>query len=250
MTALPLVTVVVPSFNQGQYLGSALESIFAQTVPMEVFVMDGGSTDESVSIIEAWNGRLAGWRSAPDQGQAAAINEGVALGSAPFIYWLNSDDLVLPGALALLIAGLKAETRTPAAYGRVWNQREPSMTRTPVWVEPFNVRRLAIRCIISQPGVLIRRSAWDDVGGLDSALGMAMDYDLWWRLFKNFGAMKFLGDFVAVNRDHQQTKTRSFRRQHYEESIAIVKKYNGRVPAKWWLYRPYAVWWKSGFQEF
>src|SRR5215204_968368 len=99
----PTVTVAVPSFNQGRYLDQALESIFAQEIPVEVFVCDGGSTDESVDVIRRWEGRLAGWRSQPDAGQSAAINEGVAKGSAPFVCWLNSDDWLLPGGLARLL---------------------------------------------------------------------------------------------------------------------------------------------------
>ncbi|MCX8018772.1 MAG: glycosyltransferase, partial [Rhodocyclaceae bacterium] len=81
----PLVTIAVPSFNQGRYLETALASIFAQEVPVEVFVLDAGSTDGSVAIIQRWSKRLAGWRSHPDAGQAAAINEGIAQGRAPYV---------------------------------------------------------------------------------------------------------------------------------------------------------------------
>ena len=74
----PTVTVAVPSFNQGRYLDQALRSIFAQGVPVEVFVADGGSTDESVAVIRRWESRLSGWRSNPDAGQSAAVNESIA----------------------------------------------------------------------------------------------------------------------------------------------------------------------------
>ena len=74
---------------------------------------------------------------------------------------------------------------------------------------------------------------------------MVLDYDLWWRLLKRFGPLVTTDDFVAVNRDHQDTKTRRLRRNHYAEAMAIVRKYHGKLPAKWWLYYPYAVWWKS-----
>jgi len=90
--ACPLVTIAVPSCNQGRFLDDALTSIFEQQLPVEVFVMDGGSTDNSIEIIRKWEGQLAGWRSHKDGGQAAAINEGIALGRAPYVCWLNSDD--------------------------------------------------------------------------------------------------------------------------------------------------------------
>lgn len=99
----PLVTIAVPSFNQGRFLDDALASIFRQEIEVEVFVLDGGSTDESVRVLERWAPLLAGWRSGPDGGQAAAINEGIARGRAPYVCWLNSDDWFLPGGLGMQI---------------------------------------------------------------------------------------------------------------------------------------------------
>ncbi|MDQ2079009.1 glycosyltransferase [Xanthobacteraceae bacterium Astr-EGSB] len=241
----PLVTVAVPSLNHGQFLNDALVSIFEQDLPVEVFVADGGSTDETRDVIARWETRLAGWRSHPDRGQAAAINQAVACGSAPYIAWLNSDDWLLSGGLASLLAALAGAPDVPVAYGRAWTHHEDSGRRTPVWVEPFDVRRMALRCIVSQPATLIRRSAWESVGGLDESLQLALDYDLWWRLYRTFGRMEFVDAFVAVNRDHDQTKTRRQRRRHYREAIGVVRAHYGRVPFKWWLAQPYAVWFRA-----
>lgn len=241
----PLVTIAVPSFNQGRFLDDALTSIFTQQVPVEVFVMDAGSTDQSVDVIKKWAPHLAGWRSRPDDGQAAAINEGLALASAPFVCWLNSDDWFLPGGLSSLIKAIQAHPKSPAVYGRSWNVVQKTGKRAPVWVEPFDERRLALRCIVSQPATLIHRAAWEAIGGVDSHLHMAMDYDLWWRLFKRFGALQFVDDFVAVNRDHDATKTKTLRRRHYQEATSVVRKYHGRLPLKWRLAQPYAEWFKS-----
>lgn len=240
-----LVTIAVPSFNQGCFLDDALASIYQQGIPVEVFVMDGGSTDESMDVIQKWEPRLAGWRSHSDDGQAAAINEGIARGTAPFVCWLNSDDWFLSGGLPKLLEELQAHPEAPAVYGRSWNVVQKTGRRTPVWVEPFDEYRLALRCIASQPATLIRRSAWDVVGGVDVQLHMAMDYDLWWRLYKQLGVLHFVDEFVAVNREHEATKTRTLRRRHYQEAMAVVRKHHGHVPLKWWLAQPYAVWFKS-----
>ena len=241
----PCVTIAVPSFNQGSFLDDALESIFKQDVAVEVFVLDGGSSDNSINIIRKWEHLLSGWRSHPDAGQAEAINEGIAMGSAPFVCWLNSDDWILPGGLKKLLKKLQAHPTAPAVYGRSWTIKQKNGKRYPTWVEPFNEHRLALRCIISQPATLIRREAWECVGGVDGRLHMAMDYDLWWRLFKNNGPIEFVEDFVAVNREHLETKTKTKRVEHYREAISVVRKYYGRVPMKWWIAQPYKVWFQT-----
>jgi GT2 family glycosyltransferase len=233
----------VPSLNQGRYLREALESIFVQRLPIEVFVADGGSSDESVDVIQEFAPRLAGWRSHPDRGQGAAINECIAAGRAPFVCWLNSDDLLLPGGLAVLLDMLQNDAAVPAAYGRAWNVNEETKARTPVWVEPFDARRLARRCIVSQPASLIRRLAWESVGGVDETLRFAIDYDLWWRLYRKFGAFGYVPQFIAINRDHAQTKSRKNQFEHYRESIDVVRRNGVRGPL-WGKLIPLGLRWR------
>ena len=240
-----IVTVVVPSLNQGIYLERALASIFDQEVPVEVFVMDGGSKDLSITVLRKWEKHLAGWRSRPDGGQSAAINEGIKTGTAPFVCWLNSDDWFLNNGLKVLLDHISIKSDLPAVYGRSWNFVDHSKRQYPVWVEPFSIHRLSQRCIISQPATLIRRTAWEAVGGLNEKLKMAMDYDLWWRLYHTFGALDFVDHYIAVNRIHSGTKTNRFRRQHYREAIEVVRRHNKKVPMRWWLMQPYSVWFKS-----
>lgn len=245
MTSSPLVTVAIPSYNQGRFLNDALTSIFQQELPVEVYVLDGGSGDSTLEVIRKWESRIAGFRSHPDSGQSAAINEGIERGGAPYVCWLNSDDWLLRGGLAKLLREIEQRPEVPAVYGRSWNVVERTGKRYPVWVEPFSEKRLALRCIISQPATLIRRHAWNAVGGLNTHLHMAMDYDLWWRLYKTCGPLHFVDDYVAVNRVHADTKTSTQRKLHYQEAMEVVRNHYGRVPMKWWLAQPYAVWYKT-----
>ena len=245
MSAAPQVTVAVPSYNQGRYLEQALESIFSQEVAVEVFVVDADSTDNTREVLERWAPRLAGRRSHKDRGQSAAINEGIARGSAPYVAWLNSDDWLEKGAYRRLIATLESNPKAPMAYGRAWNVDERSGRKAPVFARAFSERLMASVNLIPQPATLIRRSAWESVGGVDESLQMAMDYDLWWKLFRKLGAPAFVDEFVATNREHPATKTGTRRRQHYDEAIAVVRKHYGRVPLKWYLAQPYAVWYRS-----
>jgi len=245
MLSEPLVTIAVPSYNQGQFLDQALSSIFQQNVAVEVYLVDGGSTDSTLEIIEKWAHRLAGWRSYKDSGQAAAINEAIAQGKAPYVSWLNSDDALLSSGLSYLLNELHRYKHAPMVYGRAWNVVQNSGRHYPVWVQPFSEWRLARRCIISQPATLIRRAAWEQLGGVNDKLHMAMDYDLWWRLFKLFGAPQFVDKYIAINRIHANTKTKTQRARHYHEAIDVVRDHYGSVPLKWWLIQPYAVWFKS-----
>ena len=232
----PMVTVVVPSFNQGQFLERALESIFRQDVPTEVFVMDGGSTDCSVDIINKWAPRLADWSSAADDGQAAAINQGMTLGKAPYVCWLNSDDFFYPGALRSLVHAL--ESGAHFAYGKCWTVSASGKKRIPYLTCNFSPRLFANFCFICQPGTLMTRQAWEESGGLDSAMQMAFDYDLWWRLIKRHGAPVYCRSYLAATRDHGQTKTATRIEQHYSESIQVVRRHWGSVPIKWRVVLP------------
>jgi len=119
-----LVTIVVPSYNQGIFLDQCLYSIFSQNIPVEVFVMDGGSTDNTLEVIKKWENKLEGWRSRKDEGQSAAINEGMKMGNAPYCCWLNSDDYFLENGLSILLDRMTKNPEAPVVYGKVYNYIE------------------------------------------------------------------------------------------------------------------------------
>ena len=237
----PLVTIAIPSFNQGRFLDEALASVFSQKIPKEVFVLDGGSSDNTLDVIKKWESRLSGWRSGPDGGQSAAINEGIAMGTAPYVCWLNADDRFSKNGLALLLKGLVSDTSSPAAYGRCWTINASGRKLFPYATLPFHAWFLANYCFIAQPATLIRRRAWEAAGGIDQTLDMAMDYDLWWRLFNRFGKFVYVRRFAAHTRLHGETKTATRRRDHYAESMNVVLRHYGRIPGKWYLAWPVMV---------
>lgn len=159
------VTIVIPSLNQGAFLEQALASIFAQDIAVDVRLMDAGSTDCTRQIIERWSARLSRWRSAPDHGQAWAINEGLRGARSRFVTWLNADDCYVPGGLRSLVQGLDARPGAAFAYGQARLIEEDGTPRGSYHVEPWNVDRFARRCFVSQPAALIRRECWKRSAG-------------------------------------------------------------------------------------
>lgn len=232
------ITIAVPSLNQGKYLDDALASIFKQGLSVEVFVMDGGSNDNSLDIVKHWAPKLAGWRSHPDNGQAAAINEGIAMGSAPYVCWLNSDDFYYPGGLNKLLSALGKQPDKQFTYGKCWTVSDEGKKLSPYLTLPFSPRFFANFCFIAQPATLITRTAWEQAGGLQEDMQMAFDYDLWWRLFTNHGQPDYCRYFVAATRMHKDTKTATQTDLHYQESMIVVERYRGHVPLKWRLALP------------
>jgi GT2 family glycosyltransferase len=237
----PQCTVVIPSLNYGRFLEVALESVFASGVGVEVGVMDGGSTDESLEILWRWRPRLAWLEVGLDGGQAAAINAGIARARTPFVAWLNADDFYLPGGIDRLRDVLNAFPDAPAVYGHAHIVDAGGRVTGRYSTEPFDRDRLAKRCFISQPATLIRRECWEAIGGLDVSLDMALDYDLWWRLFRTFGPFALCEATVAASREHLATKTFKRPIAHYREAFRILRRHYGRVPLYWFLKAPVSV---------
>src|SRR4029078_6980481 len=99
----PRLSIVTPSFNQGQFLEETISSVFDQDYEkLEYIVMDGGSTDRSIEIIKKYSDRLTYWGSEPDQGQYAASNKGVARRTEEMMAWLNRDDKYTPWAFSVV----------------------------------------------------------------------------------------------------------------------------------------------------
>src|SRR5262249_42300420 len=144
----PSMTVVTPSFNQGRFIAETIESVLGQGYPrLEFIVIDGGSTDNTVEILKSYGDRLR-WVSEPDDGQADAVNKGVALGSGEIVGWLNSDDTYAPGALQTIGRTFSTRSDLAVVYGDADHVLEDGTVHGPYPTEPFDLKRLAARCFI------------------------------------------------------------------------------------------------------
>jgi GT2 family glycosyltransferase len=241
MTAAPparrpgvTVAIAVPSLNQGRFLLAALDSLLDQPeADVRIAVLDGGSADDSVAVIRGYANRLAYWRSDPDAGQAAAINEGLRrLGPAAYVGWLNADDVLVPGGLGRLVTSLEAHPDWVAAFGRAHVIDDGGQVVGEFPTRPFTRTALSRTSIICQPASLVRASAWERVGGLDESLHMCLDYDLWLRLSR-LGPIGFVDELIASTRDHEATKTRTRQSALYEEAFRVLRRDLGYVPWRW-----------------
>jgi GT2 family glycosyltransferase len=231
---MPMILVVIPSLNQGKYLAANLERLFARPYPdISVVLMDAGSTDNTLDIVERYRDRFKHWRSGPDAGQSAAINEGVRVaGTARYVCWVNADDVVFPERLADLAGFLDEHDECVAAHGHGEIIDGIGTVIGRHYSRPFSPRVFASYNTICQPASLIRRAAWERVGGVDEALHFGMDYDLWWRLAR-IGKIGFVNQVVAQYREHPETKTRSRYDRALRTAIEITKRYCGYVPLLW-----------------
>ncbi len=204
----PRITVVTPSFNQASYLEQALTSVLGQNYPnTEYIVMDGGSTDGSVEIIRKFAPKLAHWRSARDGGQSDAIADGFRLGAGEILGWLNSDDLLRPGALARIAEEFQRFPAAAVVYGErdyidecgnvVGHYRPPSV------LAKFY---FSLGQWLPQECTFFRRSAYDRVGGLDTSLHFCMDFSLFVRLRECTRFRRIAGTLGAM-RLHEKSKT-------------------------------------------
>jgi glycosyltransferase involved in cell wall biosynthesis len=226
---LPLVTVVTPSYNQGRLIRATIESVLKQDYPrIEYLVIDGGSTDETVSILREYSDRLR-WVSEPDHGQAHAINKGWRQARGSILAYLNSDDLYLPGAVTQAVAALDAHPEAAAVYGEGYHVDEEGRILERYPTEPFNPDRLQETCFICQPTVFLRRDVVERAGYLDEALRYCMDYDLWIRLARTGKILSLTPHYLASTRLHADAKTLDQRGQAHAEILQVIYHHFGRV---------------------
>ena len=223
----PLFTCVVPSLNQGRFLRTALESLFAQGDDLEVIVVDGGSTDGSVEILREHSSRLAWWCSEADGGQSAAFNKGFAHARGEWLFWLNADDVLLPGALARVRAVLEGRRDlNPRLEWIAGNElvideggRILRCLRGNAWHD--GLYRHAVPHVYG-PSSFFTRDLFLAAGGFDENLRVAMDFDLWIRFMRTQRARRGRVGFLRINdylwawRMHDGSKTSSETRSREE----------------------------------
>ncbi len=187
MNDLPLVSIVIPNLNQVRYLEPAIRSILEQDYArIELILIDGGSTDGSLEIIQHYAGSFSYWVSESNSGQSQAINKGFRRASGEILSWLNSDDLLSPGTVSLIVQVFHENPMVEFVHGRIDRIDEKGkVIPTPFLPKDsvdFGLDKVLGECVINQPGAFWRREVLERVGLLDESLVYTMDYEYWARM--------------------------------------------------------------------
>lgn len=235
LTKTPKISIVTPSFQQGGYIERTINSVLDQQYPnLEYFVQDGGSKDDTVSILKRYENKLAGWKSEKDSGQSQAINLGFSNATGEIMAWLNSDDILLPGALAIVADYFNKHPETDVVYGNrlLINENDMEIGR---WILPgHDSDVLSWVDYIPQETMFWRRSIWDKVGGqINESFRFAMDWDLLVRFGEADAKFVHTPHFLGAFRIHEQQKTSAVINEiGHLEMDRIRERLLGRVPTR------------------
>ena len=228
----PKISVVTPSLNQGGYLREALQSVVDQRYPaLELIVMDGGSTDGSVEVIRSFEEHVSYWESCEDRGQSHAINKGFVKATGDVLCWLNSDDVLLPGALNAVAFALESNPGWNWVSGPSLNFGEGLHRIDGVYALPRSRADWLVRCPISQPSTFWRRGLFERHGGLDESYHFALDYEYWARFAFGGEALHLMRRPLSAFRLHDASKTVSQTEEFRQEEARLREKYGAMLTA-------------------
>ena len=223
-TPWPRVSIVTPSYNQGQFIEETIRSVLLQGYPdLEYIIIDGGSTDGSVEIIRKYEPWLAYWVSEKDKGQAEAINKGFRRARGDIVAWLNSDDTYLPGTVSAAVAAFEAEPDMDLLFGDCNIMDEYGRVRELIHTTKFDLPGLLRTNLIPQPATFFRRRVLDSVGFLDPGFHYAMDYEFWLRIARRH-RIQHIPTVLANFRMYSNSKSVSQLDGFYDELVTIFER--------------------------
>ena len=231
MTALratPKVSIVMPSYNQGQFLEASIRSVLKQSYPnIEYIAVDGGSKDDSPAILQKYQQHFAWWVSEKDKGHADALNKGFAHATGEILAWLNSDDIYLPNAVTEAVGILQEHPEVGMVYADADLIDNSGATVGQFAARQTDYRRLLRGSVhIPQATTFFRADLWRQVGPLDLSLFFSFDYDLWVKLAK-VSRLLYVPKRWAQFRIHDDGKTLVNDDRCYPDMLRVLQREGG-----------------------
>lgn len=238
----PRVSIITPSYNQGQFIEETISSVLLQDYPaLEYIVVDGGSNDGTVDILRRYE-RWLHWLSEPDRGQTDAINKGLRVATGDILAYLNSDDLYLPGGIHAIADYFRSHPTTGLVYGECRVVDEQGRVLGCLPRRGFSLRRMIERAeFLPQQATFWRREVMEKVGLFDDRLRYAMDYEYFIRVARAF-PVAYLPQPVACFRMHGTSKTVSQSEKHWREALAVSERYGLKPWMVWYWIRRLRHW--------
>lgn len=226
----PKISIVTPSYNQGQFIEETIRSVLLQGYPnLEYIIIDGGSDDGSVEIIRKYEPWLAYWVSEEDRGQTFATNKGLRRAQGEIVGWLNSDDVYTSGTLWKAAEFFQEYSEKDVVYGNCYFVNSEGVRILSDFIaEPFHLKRLIYSNFIPQPSAFVRPAALESVNYLDERYVSCMDYDLWLRLAASGYRFGYCPNLWSAYRLHEASKTvdRSWESKH--EKTVVLERFFDR----------------------
>jgi cellulose synthase/poly-beta-1,6-N-acetylglucosamine synthase-like glycosyltransferase len=248
----PKISIVTPSYNQGQFIEETIRSVLLQGYPnLEYIVIDGGSTDNSLEIIQKYEPWLRYWISEPDEGQADAIRKGFQRANGDLLAWQNSDDFYQLGAFQRIAEFFLGNLEMVFANGdvNVVNENSQFVRRIYAMRPSAFITANYGQHGWPQQGCFWRKATYEQVGGIDPSLQFCMDKELFIRLVSSGQGRRIHGPPLANFRVHKQAKSASLANVAQRETVEIIEKYGQQkwvsrprlMHALWWFYRKQAA---------
>jgi glycosyltransferase involved in cell wall biosynthesis len=227
----PRMTILTPTLNQAQYIERTILSVLNQNYPnLEYMILDGGSTDGTLAIVDKYKRYLSYSRSMPDAGQAAALKEGFERATGEIFAWVNSDDMYLPGVFRQIGGIMRTQCVTDVCYGNMYLLSstgrlvgERRLTGCSSHVMKLGIRHGGFG--VYQPAAFWRRTLYEQVGGIDPLLHFDMDNDLFIRFVLHGGCFTFVPRALIGFRIHEASKTFQLQDQTKSEIPKLIKRY-------------------------
>ena len=227
----PRISIVTPSYNQGQYIEETIRSVLLQDYPnLEYIVIDGGSTDSTLEILKKYE-RFITWISEPDDGQTDAINKGLKRSSGEIVAYLNSDDLYEPGTLKRIAELFFRHPPISMIYGDITHIDENSRVFEHHKTGEVNLEKylMAGEFYLPQPSVFFRKDVIDSIGYFDQTLHLAMDYDYWLKILLKFKT-GYIPETFSRARIYPSAKSSALDYRYFDEMLSIYTRLFANKP--------------------